>query len=139
MITAYTIEKKENGSDQWVKCGLTHLLHLVVRNLVSGKQYQFRVLAENVYGVSDASDESEMVTTREPKLDIDYDRLGKGSFNCNCSRDTLQHAQFSLRSSFVSITVDLEPTHKKVNLDTLKGDVTGKYIICEQLGRFGTR
>ncbi len=51
-----------------------------MRRLLEGKEYQFRVLAENLYGTSDPSEDSLGVLIQEPKIDIDYDKLG-GSFN----------------------------------------------------------
>ena len=49
---------------------------LSVRRLIEGKEYQFRVLAENLYGTSDPCEESDSVLIQEAKIDIDYDKLG---------------------------------------------------------------
>ena len=49
---------------------------LTVRRLIEGKEYQFRVLAENLYGTSDPCEESDSVLIQEAKIDIDYDKLG---------------------------------------------------------------
>ena len=47
-----------------------------MRRLIEGKEYQFRVLAENLYGTSDPCEESDSVLIQEAKIDIDYDKLG---------------------------------------------------------------
>ena len=52
------------------------LVCLSVRRLIEGKEYQFRVLAENLYGTSDPCEESDSVLIQEAKIDIDYDKLG---------------------------------------------------------------
>ena len=66
-----------------------------VRRLIEGKEYQFRVLAENLYGTSDPCEESDSVLIQEAKIDIDYDKLG------TC----LLFAQFfQLHSKFSEIT-----------------------------------
>ena len=38
--------------------------------------YRFRVRAENAFGLSEASQETETICTKENKPDIDYDKLG---------------------------------------------------------------
>ena len=53
-----------------------NLACLSVRRLIEGKEYQFRVLAENLYGTSDPCEESDSVLIQEAKIDIDYDKLG---------------------------------------------------------------
>ena len=79
MITCYIIEKQE-GTGSWQRCGCTHLTRMTVHRLRDNKLHRFRVSAENLYGISDASEESEQVLTTEPKIDIDYDKLGKETF-----------------------------------------------------------
>ena len=51
--------------------------HMVIRRLSEGREYRFRVSAENVHGRSEPSLESELVITQEPKIEIDYDKLGE--------------------------------------------------------------
>ena len=41
------------------------------------QEHKFRIRAENAHGVSDPSEESEAVVTNEPKIDIDYDKMGE--------------------------------------------------------------
>ena len=76
MIMSFTVEKRENSQETWMRCGITHLNRLVARDLKPGKEYRFRVLAENIYGVSDPSEDTDPIVTQQTKLDIDYDRLG---------------------------------------------------------------
>jgi hypothetical protein len=53
-ITGYWIEKKEKGSDKWVKCNLNpcQATWFNVQNLVEDGEYEFRVFAENEAGLS---------------------------------------------------------------------------------------
>ena len=80
IITCYSIEKQE-GSGSWQRCGSTHLTRMTVHRLRDNKLHRFRVSAENLYGISDPSEESEQVLTAEPKIDIDYDKLGQWSYH----------------------------------------------------------
>ncbi len=57
-------------------------LCISVRRLIEGKEYQFRVLAENLYGTSDPSEDSLRVLLQEPKIEIDYDKLGGSNNFC---------------------------------------------------------
>ena len=60
-ITNYVIEKKVASSETWSRVsGYVTSTSTKVRGLVIGRDYQFRVMAENQYGTSDP------VTTQEP-------------------------------------------------------------------------
>ena len=63
-ITNYVIEKQELPMTSWTRVGHTRFTLMPVTNLIPGNEYRFRVFAENVYGRSDASDESAMCTTK---------------------------------------------------------------------------
>lgn len=53
----YILEKMMKGEENFVRCNdfLVPVLSYTVKGLQEGKQYQFRVLAENAAGVSDPS------------------------------------------------------------------------------------
>ena len=76
-VTSYVIEKCEVGVGQWLYTATSHMTHMTIRRLQENKEYQFRILAENAHGISDPSEETDPVITQEPKIDIDYDKLGK--------------------------------------------------------------
>lgn len=50
----YLVEKYATGSDAWVKQGVTTNTELVINDLDTGKEYDFRVLTSNEMGESDA-------------------------------------------------------------------------------------
>ena len=76
-ITLYTIEKCELPGTHWLIAGSTQLSQMTVHRLRECKEYKFRILAENVHGTSDPSEETGVIVTQEPKMDLDYDKLGK--------------------------------------------------------------
>lgn len=49
---------------------------MVIGGLHQGKDYKFRVSAENQFGRSDPSEESDVVTMERQLLNINYDKLG---------------------------------------------------------------
>ena len=79
IIMSYTVEKMESGTGVWEKCSSTHVTHATVHRLKEHKEYKFRVFADNLYGTSETSKESDRVFVQEPKIEIDYDKLGKFS------------------------------------------------------------
>ncbi|CAF0846330.1 unnamed protein product [Brachionus calyciflorus] len=66
-ITNYIVEKKEVGTDKWVKVSPNCLDNsCAVKGLEEGKEYEFRVTAENLHGLSDALTTPEPVTAKWP-------------------------------------------------------------------------
>lgn len=59
----YILEKMMKGEENFERCNdfLVPVLSYTVRGLKEGKQYQFRVKAENAAGVSDPSRSTPMV------------------------------------------------------------------------------
>lgn len=64
-ITNYLVEKREQPMSTWIRVGSTRFTTMAVQNLVAGHGYEFRVYAENVYGRSEPSDISSLITTKE--------------------------------------------------------------------------
>lgn len=62
-ITNYVIEKRESGMSSWVRAASTRFLMHQVTSLNPGKEYEFRVFAENVYGRSEPSEVTQKVQT----------------------------------------------------------------------------
>lgn len=66
-ITNYIVEKKEAKSPTWSKVSSYVTVPFVrVRNLTLGKEYEFRVIAENQYGQSEPAVTSEPIKARHP-------------------------------------------------------------------------
>ncbi|KAG1672466.1 Twitchin [Nymphon striatum] len=66
-ITNYVVEKKEEGTKIWAKVSSFVVgTACRVRNLTIGKNYEFRVMAENQYGTSDPAMTEEPIRARHP-------------------------------------------------------------------------
>lgn len=63
-ITNYLVEKREHPMSTWHRVGHTRFTTIAVTGLVPSRQYEFRAYAENVYGRSDASEVSTLITTK---------------------------------------------------------------------------
>ncbi|OTF83012.1 twitchin-like protein, partial [Euroglyphus maynei] len=66
-ITNYVIEKREAGMTSWVKAATTRFQLHQLTNLSAGKEYEFRVFAENVYGRSEPSETTQKVAVKGEK------------------------------------------------------------------------
>ena len=72
-ITSYVVEcKKRDDGAAWVVGGSTKGNQLIIRNLATGKDYIFRVRAQNEVGLSDAQ-ETNVVCVREVLIAPDLD------------------------------------------------------------------
>lgn len=62
-ITGYWVEKKEKGSDRWIKCNMKPIQATIyiVPSLIENQEYEFRVFAENEAGLSEPSAASKQV------------------------------------------------------------------------------
>lgn len=67
-ITCYSVEKRETSQSNWkMVCSSVVRATFKIPNLVKGTQYQFRVRAENKYGVSEALTSSDVVAQHQYK------------------------------------------------------------------------
>ena len=86
-VTSYMVDRLVCGSEvdgggQWQTLGRSYVRHMVVCELVAGQQYQFRIAAENMFGKSVVSDESEVLIASGPadhdgSTEMNYDSLGQ--------------------------------------------------------------
>lgn len=67
-IMGYVLEKIAKGGEKWERCNdfLVPLLTYTVKGLEEGKEYQFRVRAENAAGVSEPSNITPWVKAVDP-------------------------------------------------------------------------
>lgn len=67
-IMGYILEKLVKGGEKWERCNdfLVPLLTSPVKGLEEGKEYQFRVRAENAAGVSGPSNVTPLVKAVDP-------------------------------------------------------------------------
>ncbi len=97
-ITNYIIEKLEPDTGKWVKAGTSRSPHATVENLLPNKPYQFRILAENIFGAGAPSEPTKTVQTsgkislKKPSkikflvLDSDANRKRRGGKDDDLSR-----------------------------------------------------
>ncbi|CAG0924894.1 unnamed protein product, partial [Notodromas monacha] len=82
-VTSYIVERREEPMTSWIRCGTTRLTSHQVTELSPGKTYEFRVMAENVYGRSDPSATSRSVHLPDvekkdkSKKRYEFDETGK--------------------------------------------------------------
>ena len=65
-ISNYIVEKKDPKTGEWVQVGTPVQPTLRVRNLQEGKPVEFRVRAENAYGISDPLVTLEPIVPKSP-------------------------------------------------------------------------
>ncbi|RUS90387.1 hypothetical protein EGW08_001882, partial [Elysia chlorotica] len=105
-IVGYVVERRDPITGIWRWALSTSDAFCTVACLEEHGEHRFRVMAENRFGVSEPSKESEIVVTKEALPAIDYDGLYDDKF-----------------------------LGSEIDVNRIKGDVLGKYIICEELGR----
>ncbi|XP_044732127.1 protein slender lobes [Chrysoperla carnea] len=66
-IGNYIIEYYRVGWNVWLKAGTSRKLSTTLGDLIEGSEYRFRIKAENPYGMSDPSEESETIFIPDPK------------------------------------------------------------------------
>ncbi|KAG7174103.1 Myosin light chain kinase, smooth muscle-like 5, partial [Homarus americanus] len=67
VVTGYTVEARKAGSDDWYTLiSGCHSTSYIARGLEKNCQYEFRVRAQNVHGLSEPSKPSTPVTTADP-------------------------------------------------------------------------
>ncbi|KAJ9581697.1 hypothetical protein L9F63_023124, partial [Diploptera punctata] len=66
-IGNYIIEYYRLGWNVWLKAATSRQMTVTLGDLIQGSEYKFRMKAENPYGVSDPSEESEVVFIPDPK------------------------------------------------------------------------
>lgn len=76
-ITGYIIEKCDLQTGVWRRALCSRIPECTVDCLEEFKEYKFRVLAENMVGISEPGPESTVILTRDQVPDIDYDDLCK--------------------------------------------------------------
>ncbi|KFB35641.1 AGAP007556-PA-like protein [Anopheles sinensis] len=69
-IGNYIVEYYRVGWDVWLKAATCRQLSATLNDLIEGSQYRFRVKAENPYGLSDPSEESEVLFVADPRRGI---------------------------------------------------------------------
>lgn len=66
----YIVEYYRLGWNVWLKAATSRQLTTILGDLIEGSEYKFRIKAESPYGVSEPSDESDVVFIPDPKRGI---------------------------------------------------------------------
>ncbi|ODM93780.1 Twitchin [Orchesella cincta] len=138
-ITSYLVEKREHPMTSWIRVGFTRLTSIQVSGLSPGHQYQFRVYAENVYGRSDASELSQLVTTKDvgkkklQKREYEVDSKGKRIRGRNDEKvkDYDQYV-FSIYSKYVPQPVEIKSSSVYDHYDILEEIGTGAFGVVHR-------
>lgn len=69
-IGNYVVEYYRVGWNVWLKAATTRQLTATLNDLIEGSEYKFRVKAESPYGMSDPSEESDVLFIPDPKRGI---------------------------------------------------------------------
>lgn len=69
-VRVYHIEMSKEGTDQWEKAETSKQPIITLYHLDPNAAYRFRVKAENVFGLSDPSEPSDLVEIREVKREV---------------------------------------------------------------------
>lgn len=73
-IISYILEKCPTTGERWIRAGQTADCSITIINIFGKTKYQFRVIAENQFGLSPPSEPTEAITTKEDKSVIrNYD------------------------------------------------------------------
>lgn len=73
-IIGYILEKCPSTGERWIRAGQTTDCSITIINIFGKTKYQFRVVAENEFGLSPPSEPTEPITTKEDKSVIrNYD------------------------------------------------------------------
>ncbi|KAJ6640825.1 Titin like [Pseudolycoriella hygida] len=69
-IGNYIVEYFRVGWNVWLKAATTRQLNATLNDLIEGSEYKFRVKAESPYGMSEPSEESDVLFVPDPKRGI---------------------------------------------------------------------
>lgn len=75
-ITSYTVEGRAKDTEKWMVCGQSKNLTLVVENLTTGAEFEFRVKAKNDAGFSPPKEMFAPVVVKEPRIEPTADLSG---------------------------------------------------------------
>uniref|UniRef100_A0A1I7S352 non-specific serine/threonine protein kinase n=1 Tax=Bursaphelenchus xylophilus TaxID=6326 RepID=A0A1I7S352_BURXY len=80
LVTRYFVEKREGGSGSWTECAHSRFTYLTIEGLRPQHSYEFRIKAENKYGVSEPCEPTapvEIPVSRTKRRNYDLDDTGR--------------------------------------------------------------
>ncbi|KAI5726324.1 hypothetical protein M8J76_000791 [Diaphorina citri] len=138
-ITNYIVEKREHPMSSWIRVGNTRFTTMAITGLSPGHQYEFRVYAENVYGRSDPSTTSDLITTKDTfkkqikKRQYDFDETGK-KIRGKADEKVSDYDQyvFDIYSKYVPQPVDIKTSSVYDHYDILEEIGTGAFGVVHR-------
>ncbi|NP_001368673.1 Titin homolog [Caenorhabditis elegans] len=128
-VRNYTVEMCTEKGKTWTKAEVTKQAFITLFNLVPGESYRFRVRADNTFGQSEPSDESELVVVKNVSRVVEEPK----------KKEVKVKEQESV--DYERVAKDSEPSeYKTIDIHRLPNDLQAKYIIHEELGKgaYGT-
>ncbi|CAJ0569804.1 unnamed protein product, partial [Mesorhabditis spiculigera] len=129
-IRNYIVEMKTENDKTWAKAEVTKQPFTTLFHLVAGETYRFRVRADNVFGQSDPSEETDPVTVQSVTRQVVTPP----------PKERKEEQPEAVDYEKLDTTVGEAELNKTVDLNRIPNDLQAKYIICEELGRgaYGT-
>jgi len=131
-ITQYIVEKLEQGMANWIRCGATRFTFSTIEQLSPSHDYQFRVIAENLYGRSDPCEPTSLiktVTEEEGRA-----KKGLGGFDDEGRRKRSKYTG-PKPDNYDRLYHNIWDKEKPQPVDPIKyGSIHDYYDICEELG-----
>ncbi|XP_066257565.1 uncharacterized protein MnM [Euwallacea similis] len=107
-IGNYIIEYYRLGWNVWLKAATTRQLSTRLGDLIEGSEYKFRIKAESPYGISEPSDESEVIFIPDPKRGLTHPPTRGHSAEVTPTRVGRKNHPRSLSSSRVEASKVIE-------------------------------
>ncbi|KAE8573900.1 Putative twitchin [Halyomorpha halys] len=138
-ITNYLVEKREKPMSSWIRVGHTRFTAIAVSGLSPGHEYSFRVYAENVYGRSLPSEESDLIKTKDldkklpKKKQYEVDETGK-KIRGKCEDTIKDYDQyvFDIYSKYIPQPVDIKTASVYDSYDILEEIGTGAFGVVHR-------
>jgi len=128
-ITNYVIERLDPDTGKWLRTATSRFTHCNLENLIPNKSYQFRVSAENIYGVGEPSDPSKAVFIE----DSDANRRRRKGQDDELSR---RRRDLPRLDNYDRCFWDIWDKDRQPPRATLKhGSIYDYYDILEEIGR----
>ncbi|ULT95623.1 hypothetical protein L3Y34_004374 [Caenorhabditis briggsae] len=127
LVTNYTIEKREAMGGSWAPCAKSRYTYTTVEGLRAGKQYEFRITAENKHGPSKPCEPTAPVTIpgdeRKRRRGYDVDEQGK-----------IVRGKGAISSNYDNYVFDIWKQYYPQPVEIKHDHVLDHYDIHEELG-----
>ncbi|CAI2354591.1 unnamed protein product [Caenorhabditis sp. 36 PRJEB53466] len=128
-VRNYTVEICSEKTKTWTKAEVTKQAFITLFNLTPGESYTFRVRADNTFGLSEPSEESDPVFVKDVSRVVEEPK----------KKEVKMKEQESV--DYEKATKEAGPSeYKTIDIHRLPNDLQAKYIIHEELGKgaYGT-